>query len=793
MRSAIRVIQDVLVDTSKVLAPGTPVLADAPTGRLATADQFFDTLRTDILKVMPHVVSGVDRVSQALPGDVLALRIAKAIGALQPIEGFPRTVENLAALLYARVGDPPIVDAVREALRRIVDANEIGLVDDPQAGGYTFLSEGVKPLRKKRDEYQVSMPEVRLLRSQTLRGLLDPLPSVSLEGAKTVKAGVRLGNAPIAGEDEEVQFRLEIADRSSWDERRTTLLTETTGNIEWQSAIAWLICPDESVDDLLVEVVKSRNIIKLVPESEVDRDIAQFVRAERRAAEKNEEDVQSLYRKALLEGTLIFRGKPTPASVAGATVDAAACKVLQEAAAQIFNKFHLVNIRPATDLAAKFLSVERLDRMTQDVDPLGLVAVVAGRRRVDPNHPALAETLRAFRQKLDDQGTSRLQGNAIQDLFASPPYGWSKDATRYLFAALLVAGEIVLFTEHGEIRTSGPTAIEALHTTRSFGRVGVSLRDTRPSIETLDRAATRLEGLLGIQVHPLEDHISRAAREYLPGRLDAIASLPVQLRLLGISGTDRAQGVCDTGRGLLQQDGANAVAILGAVDCTFPDDLRWAEAATQALENGAGDEVRSVQDTISKADNLSQLFPSFVDSLVTATERDAVSDALSSDAFFRRLPDLRGVERSIRDRAAKAYETVLLAYRDELASMRSRIEARPEWVQITDEDRNDLMNRLNVDLPDKPADGEELSQLSILLARKVRLPGLESELFTDLKRRVPSGQEASVGEIVINVADLPPQRALADTVDLAAWLDELRAQLEKILSGNVRVRLEVRS
>ncbi len=45
LRSAIRVIQDLLVDTSKVLPAGSLLLADQPVGRLATVDQFFDTLR----------------------------------------------------------------------------------------------------------------------------------------------------------------------------------------------------------------------------------------------------------------------------------------------------------------------------------------------------------------------------------------------------------------------------------------------------------------------------------------------------------------------------------------------------------------------------------------------------------------------------------------------------------------------------------------------------------------------------------------------------------------------------
>ena len=58
LRSAIKVIQDVLVDPGKTRA-GAPLLADEKIGALATTVTFFDTLRTDIERPFPHIISGV--------------------------------------------------------------------------------------------------------------------------------------------------------------------------------------------------------------------------------------------------------------------------------------------------------------------------------------------------------------------------------------------------------------------------------------------------------------------------------------------------------------------------------------------------------------------------------------------------------------------------------------------------------------------------------------------------------------------------------------------------------------
>jgi hypothetical protein len=796
LRSAIRVIQDVLVDTSKVLPAGAPLLADMPVGHLATADLFFETLRADIAKSLPHVVAGVDRVARALPGDPLALRVAKAIGALQAVEHLPRTADNLAALLYRRVGEPSEVDAVRDALRRLLEAKEAGLVDDPQVGGYTFLSEGVKPLRDKRDQYFPTAAEIGQLRSRLLQGLFEPAPSATLEGTKTVRAGVRLGRAPIVGEGEEVHFALDLTDGAGWEGRRQQLLADTTGHPEWKAAIAWLIRPDEVLDDVLVEAIRSRRIVQETPESDADRDVAQFVRAERRAAEGKEDDARALFRKALLEGTLIFRGKPTPAQVAGEDVEGAARKVLQEAAAQIYPSYHLVNIRPGTDLAARFLGVERLDRMTRDADPLGFVTVVAGRPRIDVQHRALAEALRAFRDRLGQQDTARLQGNAVQDLFAAAPYGWSKDATRYVFAALLLAGEVVLHTPSGPVQTAGPAAIDAVRTTQSFGRIGVSLRDSRPSLETLERAATRLQAILGVEVLPVEEHVSRAARERLPERLAEVAPLASQLRLLDLSGAERAQSLQDTGQALFAGDGVAAVSVLGAVDCPFPEDLAWAERVVKALDSGAAGEVQVARAVIRGADDLAGLFPAVT--LVESAERDTVADVLASEDFTPRLADLRGVTRRVRERAAARYRDALVAYEADLATVQDAIEALSEWVEIGEDVRQEVAGRLQHDLPPNPPDGQEIDSLRTVLFKRSTLPALRRDLEGTVeevareKRAVREGRTPDKQPVDFAIEPLARGAVIHSPEELEAWLASVREAIANALEAGAPVRLRVR-
>lgn len=782
LRSAIRVIQDLLVDASQALPPGAPLLVDQPVGTLATADAFYDTLRADILRVLSHVVEAVDRIERSYGDDPLAVRVGKAIGALQVIDTFPRTIENIAALLYRQIGERSLVEEVRAAVDRLLAAREIGLFDDPQTGGLSFLSERMTTLRAQRDRHQPSSTELATLRSEALRALFEPPPQATLHNAKTVRAGLRFGKAPLAGDDEEVQFQIESASAATWSERRTALLTETTGNREWRSAIAWLVQLPGELDDVLQELARSEEILKKVSEHDGDKDAAQFARAERRSRDQYRERARRLFSEALLHGVLIFRGRATALSESGATIGDVARKQLQAAAAEIYPKFDLVAIRPGTDLAAKFLGVERLDRMPSELDPLRLVVTAGGGARVDPNHPALAEALRELRAQLESREATRLQGNALQDHFALAPFGWSKDATRYVFAGLLTAGEIVLHTATGEVKTAGHAAAEAMKNTQAFGKIGVSVRGSRPSLDELDRAAERLQSLIGGSVMPAEQSIAEAAVKRVPEKLDPLATLPYRLRTLGLRGEERAQNLLDIGKQMSQGDGSDAIAMLGAGDSTFVDDLLWAERAVKALESGGESTILAAREALRQARQLEQRYAEV--SLVTDSDLAAIEEALNSDDFAGRLADLRAAAGAIRRRAVTVYAERAATLAERLQADLNRVEGHRDWLRLEDEDRELVASMFTLTLPPTTSESAALTDLGDLLVREAvqpaDLPTAErrvAELAPTLVIEPGNGDDP----VHVSLSRVVNPATLATEGEIGAWTAQVEVDLVKAL------------
>lgn len=807
LRSAIRVVQDLLVDVSRALPPGTPPIADREVGRLACADDLFDTLRVDIEKELPHVVEGVRRVERhpAFAADALAVRVAKAIAALQPLDDFPRTAENLAALLYPSVGARPIVEPVRDVLHRLVETRELGIVevrgdadgDASGAAGYLFLSDKVRPLQQARDAYRPTTPEKRRLLVDILKQVFDPEPQARLENVKTVRASLVLEATTVAGEGADVTFLLQPTPRADRARRRDELVIETRTRADWHATIVWLVTWPEELDEQLEEGCRSAHVARTTPEHDADRDVSQYVRAERRRLERTRDALRQTLAAALHDGELVFHALARPAREHAATNVMEACAVvLADAARDLFQMFRHAPLAAKTEQAARFLEWDRPDRIPPDRDPLGLVASAGGRVRPRTQEPPLSEVLQEFRKRVDAAGTGRLQGAFVQDLFAAPPFGWSKDTTRYLFAALLAAGEIEVHVPGGVLRTPGPAAVEAFRNTATFNRVGLALRGAKPPIEALDRAAQVLERLFGVEVLPLEDHISRAVRAHVPPLMEKVGSLPDRLRLLGLPGEARARRVLEVCSDLIREDAGGAASLLGAPERDPFADVQWARDADRALDGDGETTILEATRLRAEIRDLADLFRE-VREIASCAQMTTIDEVLAAESFAARMPDLRGASVELAAELQDFYANRRAALEDAIAAARREVSLAGERARLDPEDREMIARRLAItSIPRDPAADRRLADLRRLLTHAARLPGLAIECLevvaaqTAPPPRPPAatieGEAQATQEVALR--DLLPDAPLDSKDAVEVWLESLRRRLVELVDlGPIRI------
>jgi hypothetical protein len=408
-----------------------------------------------------------------------------------------------------------------------------------------------------------------------------------------------------------------------------------------------------------------------------------------------------------------------------------------------------------------------------------LVQTVAGKASFRTDHRAMI----SIRDYIDRHGSAN--GKRLLDDFSNDPFGWSPDTTRYILAAMLMAGEIKLTVSGREVTAAGTQAIEALKTNNSFRPVGVSLRHERPSNETLSRAAQRLTDLLGDVVIPLEQEISKATAKNFTRLQLEYGTLSERLSRLRLGGSERVKGMNQEIADILFTDASDAPQRLGAEESSIYTNLKWAHEVKRALDNGLETTLSELQDHCRE---ISQLPNTGVPGDLRRDSEDAlkvVMDWTSTDEFYRRAADfstqLTETKASVRDAVATLADQQKQRLKDGLDDLQ-RV---PEWSELTQEERSNVAARL---------DALEISVEHNLAGLK-RLLTLDYDINStvdDLRRFIqrqgqerilrrveakPKGMEDGGPKKRTEAIPLPAKlTTLADLEMLILRLNELRAQ-----------------
>ena len=685
LRSAIKVIQDVLINPSS-LRPGATVLAEQPVGSLATAVTFYDTLRLDLQRSFRHIVDGVDKVEQSYGEESDEVEVAKTIAILQVLDNLPATRENIAALLHPSVAASSRLSAVEKAVDTLI--KDPGIVINEVDEKLKFLSEKVAEIEAKRRDLVPTIRDRQSIENERLKALFVERPQARLEG-RVVRAGLQVvvdGRA--MGDDrEDVQIRIETVPASRYDDVRTRRIQESA-RPDLADAIVMLAQEDPALQQYVDDLFRSKKIFELYRNETLDRDVAEYVRAQEQRIDTVRKEVDKRLRASLQQGVLIFRGQPHAARTLDSDLNTAANKAVGLAAAQVFHKYGEAPVQARANLAERFLSTRPITALGAEDDPLNLVKD----GKIDTTHKALQSVLDYLTKKVS------VEGQRLQEDFASAPYGWSKDTVRYLVAALLVAGEIKLRVEGDVVQVAGETAIQSLRSNQAFKRVGVELREERLDNETLDRAALRIGTLTLGKADPLpvEADISEAVQTHFPSLREAYASLAGDLRMLALPGAERAEMLWKGLGEILRGDASQAAARLGAEESPLYDDLVWARKVHEALKSTA------TRDAIKKAHSFVKRIPELpaagaLETLQPNTEdaRQRIQEILDREQFFDHLADLK----TAAGEAEQQIAAVRTALEEEQAAFlkqeRQRLEGMPEWSYLGSEDQVRFSNALD--------------------------------------------------------------------------------------------------
>jgi hypothetical protein len=689
LRSAIKVIQDVLVDVSGYRA-GHQLLADAGIGALATADVFYDTLRRDIERANRQLVETVDRVGEVFGAASLHLRVAKTIVILQFIEGFPVSRENVAALLYPNLSSVPTKLEVEKAVNDLLAEKGLPLTEID--GSLRFMSEAVSQIMGEKSLLQPSSSDSNRILSDRLRELLTPEPSAMVEGKLKVKVQTKLLQGsmplPISHEKSEIELHLELVAPTELAATQATRINDS--RVLSNQHIIYLTGEDSAqLRDLIKEIFQCEEIHRRHRTEAAEKEVADFVRAQGQRAETLKRDLDAALQNAFLKGSFVFRGKPQAVTTRGTELLAACKSQVQQVAAEVFHRFKEAPENVETNLAERLLQTRDLSTIASAVDPLELVQKKGNETRINDAHPALIAILDHLKKH------GEVDGRKVLDDFGRAPFGWFKDTTRYLVAALLIAGRIRLRVGAPWIKVSGEKALEGLKNNNAFLKVDVATNDETVSAETLLRAANRLLSVTGQNILPMPQNVSRGVQEYFPKFQRDYASLAAELTTAGLPGADRAGRLQKQLSQVLQGDASEAPTVIGAEECELIDNLIWARDVRKAFEQKLDDTARAAGDLLREIPLLPKIGAAEVLLRESEMLRTELAGFLEREDFFSVGADIRNRLQNLNLLVKAGAEQLTNEFTQALNQERDGLRSTALWTALPEADRANFSEKLD--------------------------------------------------------------------------------------------------
>lgn len=696
LRSAIRVVQDVLTDAGQ----GNRPLADAPVGCLATPAHIYNVLRNDIRKSFQHVVDSVEKVQQVFPADALTIDVAKTIGVLQCLgEGFPVTVENVAVMVHPDVQHADRTDQIRDAITLLKSSSELTLKE--LDGRLRFMTDAVIRLEEDKNRIDVTRPAMLSQMQEQLTDLFSPPPTTRLLGTKTVKTGIQHIDQDrpykLVDANEEIQTELHFVAEAGYADRVNELTARST-DPAYKNRLFWLAKLPGTLEAMLDGIVRNEGIYHQARQANTDREIQDYLTSQYQEAQSLKISVNRQLRQALEAGEFFFRGQGRAVGSLAQGYREAAQAQLKTVAEKVFFKYEQAKEMLDAQDTQKVLQFDKdLNLLPPGLNKLGIVKV--GEGQVDVSHPAL----RSIEEYLQQGGN--VEGRKLLDHFGAAEFGWGKDTTRYLVALMLLGGKIKLRRAGSEwVKLKGPQAIEWLSNVQRFNEIGIALnQDRQPTLAEKQKAANRLTELTGVPVPPIDAKIAEVALKRIGPMTGDMAPLPLRLQNLGLPGVERAKGIRESIEQCITADGSQATFILSADSNGLYEALTWAKAVQKALDNGLETSLKTWRQTQTALDQLPR--QGVLDSLRQQTDSHAetIRQLTADEEFYRYTADINTQLAELNALIEQVAGTFREAETAKLAERFARIRESYDWGQLSDEQRDQMETQFDqLALPDTP-------------------------------------------------------------------------------------------
>ncbi|MFQ5798885.1 MAG: BREX system P-loop protein BrxC, partial [Bacteroidota bacterium] len=234
-------------------------LASKPIGTLVTVDKIFDLVESNLSSAKHKDISDIEQRFENDSDDrEMTVRVAKIVSLLEYVRDLPRTETNIAACLVDEIGNPAPIAKVRQALKKLEDAQFIRNTDE----GWKLQTVQEKSWETKRRSYLNPRPKDRHeIISKVLQEIFsDPkLKTYRFRNLRNFRVGLSIDGNRV--EDGQVPLSIVVAENAEDFSDKVEEVRDESRQEAHKDDIYWVFSLTSEIDDLVANLYASRQMV----------------------------------------------------------------------------------------------------------------------------------------------------------------------------------------------------------------------------------------------------------------------------------------------------------------------------------------------------------------------------------------------------------------------------------------------------------------------------------------------------------------------------------------------------
>lgn len=762
LRSAIKVVQDVLTGGHVGRGQTEDGLISNPLGTLVNGVWLFDVLRADIDACDRTYMQTVQKTISAYQDKPEFIKTAKVLAIVNLLPDFESSPQNIAALLQNSVEAEISEQEVADILRSMAAEPTIP-VSDQADGTYHYLNEKQEQLSRERDVYTAPQSDITILTNSLFsevfknHSTVQPFSGLSV-GVELFELGQPAAIRHTGGEP--IRLTLALADFN--EDLKAKVEDAKNDSLANPSTLYLAARLPADFEERLIDILKSEYMSKRYS---ADSQAHDYVKDQQAKAINNRRILEGLLRQSFSEGVLVTLGTNRALTPSADTFDTQIKDALQQQAKTVFGKYELAAAPMKTGSAKFVLHAVPGKPLDRSQDPLKLLDDQSSQTQLQLHSNPVIDLVVGRLEHQDE-----IAGHALLEHFNHAPYGWSKEVTQYILAALFAAGRIEL-TISGRTHSTINEAVDNVFASpKNFKNVGVRIRQDQFSADDLFRCFEFLNnhGMTNVRIQ--ETALWNAASQFIGQSMGAAGPLSNELEKLNLYGVKELRQLQLK---LDQLKNTNLRAFLSAIqenDNDLERGVLWLEKLQGVEKSGLFETIRNVVSLRRELDS----YPEPNKQKLVEHYDCVLLPSFGLPSFTEKGADYRQFVQSVKSARQLVKKELRSKYLDDQAKARSQAQTLSHQYALSPDETQKLAQTI----PAEPSPTCDIAQ--IIAASNVLLRAKDS---LELKAQEIRQQRQLVAPAPKTPRKVKVPMVIRDAASLQKLIDELqrlKTQIDEI-------------